>query len=59
MSRPVPERTGGRTGHRRSPRAATSTVTITATAPGPDGTRIGLGEVTGTVRPARTDWSTP
>jgi fumarylacetoacetase len=35
------------------------TVTISATAPGPDGTRIGLGEVTGTVRPARTDWSTP
>ncbi|MCO7221386.1 fumarylacetoacetase [Klenkia sp. PcliD-1-E] len=34
------------------------TVTISATAPGPDGTRIGLGEVTGTVRPARTDWST-
>lgn len=35
------------------------TVTISATAPGPDGTRIGLGEVTGTVRPARTDWSSP
>ncbi|GHE08128.1 fumarylacetoacetase [Klenkia taihuensis] len=35
------------------------TVTISATAPGPGGTRIGLGEVTGTVRPARTDWSTP
>jgi fumarylacetoacetase len=29
------------------------TVTISATAPGPDGTRIGFGEVTGTVRPAR------
>ncbi|HEU4567455.1 MAG TPA: fumarylacetoacetase [Marmoricola sp.] len=29
------------------------TVTITATAPGRDGTRIGLGEVTGTVLPAR------
>ncbi|MFF3852015.1 fumarylacetoacetase [Micromonospora sp. NPDC002575] len=29
------------------------TVTITATAPGPDGTTIGLGEVTGTIRPAR------
>jgi fumarylacetoacetase len=29
------------------------TVTITATAPGPDGTTIALGEVTGTVRPAR------
>jgi fumarylacetoacetase len=27
-------------------------VTITATAPGPDGTRIGFGEVTGQVRPA-------
>ena len=30
------------------------TVTITAWAPGADGTRIGLGEVTGTVLPART-----
>ncbi|MGC4747738.1 fumarylacetoacetase [Micromonospora sp. DT201] len=29
------------------------TVTITATAPGPDGTDIALGQVTGTVRPAR------
>ncbi|HSI94201.1 MAG TPA: fumarylacetoacetase [Jiangellaceae bacterium] len=29
------------------------TVTISATAPGPDGTRVELGEVTGTVRPAR------
>ncbi|MEU4336390.1 fumarylacetoacetase [Micromonospora lupini] len=29
------------------------TVTLTATAPGPDGTTIALGEVTGTVRPAR------
>jgi fumarylacetoacetase len=29
------------------------TVTITATAPGPDGQRIGFGEVTGTIRPAR------
>ncbi|MEU7585974.1 fumarylacetoacetase [Micromonospora sp. NPDC049230] len=29
------------------------TVTITATAPGPDGTTIALGEVTGTIRPAR------
>jgi fumarylacetoacetase len=29
------------------------TVLITATAPGRAGTRIGLGEVTGTVRPAR------
>ncbi|MET8356779.1 fumarylacetoacetase [Micromonospora sp. NPDC005171] len=29
------------------------TVTITATAPGPDGTTIALGEVSGTVRPAR------
>ncbi|RLP85054.1 fumarylacetoacetase [Micromonospora sp. BL4] len=29
------------------------TVTITATAPGPDGTTVALGEVTGTVRPAR------
>ncbi|MBM9506367.1 fumarylacetoacetase [Actinacidiphila acididurans] len=28
-------------------------VTITATAPGPDGTRIGFGEVTGRVEPAR------
>ncbi|GGO12499.1 fumarylacetoacetase [Micromonospora parathelypteridis] len=28
------------------------TVTITATAPGPDGTTIALGQVTGTVRPA-------
>jgi fumarylacetoacetase len=28
------------------------TVTITATAPGADGTRIGFGELTGTVRPA-------
>ena len=28
------------------------TVTISATAPGPDGNRIGLGEVTGSVRPA-------
>ncbi len=28
-------------------------VTITATAPGPDGTRIGFGEVTGTILPAR------
>ncbi|MBN6038938.1 fumarylacetoacetase [Amycolatopsis sp. 195334CR] len=27
-------------------------VTITATAPGPDGARIGFGEVTGTIRPA-------
>ena len=31
------------------------TVTISATAPGPDGTTIGLGEVTGTVVPARQD----
>ena len=29
------------------------TVSITATAPGADGTRIGFGEVTGTIRPAR------
>ncbi|MGC4771578.1 fumarylacetoacetase [Micromonospora sp. DT44] len=29
------------------------TVTITATAPGPDGTTIALGEVTGTVQPTR------
>jgi len=29
------------------------TVTLTATAPGPDGARIGFGEVTGTIRPAR------
>ncbi|MBO4208830.1 fumarylacetoacetase [Micromonospora echinofusca] len=29
------------------------TVTISATAPGPDGTTVGLGEVTGTIRPAR------
>ena len=29
------------------------TVTITATAPGPDGSVIGLAEVTGTIRPAR------
>lgn len=29
------------------------TVSITATAPGADGTRIGFGEVTGTVLPAR------
>ncbi|MFI7432747.1 fumarylacetoacetase [Micromonospora haikouensis] len=29
------------------------TVTITATAPGPDGTTIALGEVTGTIRPTR------
>ncbi|CCH21775.1 fumarylacetoacetase [Micromonospora lupini] len=29
------------------------TVTLTATAPGPDGTTIALGEVTGTIRPAR------
>ncbi|TDC61289.1 fumarylacetoacetase, partial [Actinomadura sp. GC306] len=28
-------------------------VTITATAPGPSGTRIGFGEVTGRIRPAR------
>jgi fumarylacetoacetase len=28
-------------------------VTLTASAPGPDGTRIGFGEVTGTVQPAR------
>ena len=28
------------------------TVTITAWAPGPDGTRIGVGEVSGTIRPA-------
>jgi fumarylacetoacetase len=28
------------------------TVTITGTAPGADGTRLGLGEVTGTIRPA-------
>lgn len=28
------------------------TVTVSATAPGPDGTTIGLGEVTGTVQPA-------
>jgi fumarylacetoacetase len=30
-------------------------VTITATAPGPDGTRIGLGRVTGCIRPAVPD----
>ncbi len=30
------------------------TVTISATAPGPDGTIVGLGEVTGTIAPART-----
>ncbi|MGI8718551.1 MAG: fumarylacetoacetase [Lapillicoccus sp.] len=29
------------------------TVTMTAWAPGPDGARIGIGEVTGTIRPAR------
>ena len=29
------------------------TVTITATAPGPAGGRIGFGEVTGVIRPAR------
>lgn len=29
------------------------TVTLTATAPGPDGTTVALGEVTGTIRPAR------
>jgi hypothetical protein len=29
-------------------------VTITASAPGPHGTRIGFGEVTGRVEPART-----
>ncbi|MDC5698632.1 fumarylacetoacetase [Intrasporangium calvum] len=29
------------------------TVTITAWAPGPDGTRVGLGEVAGTIQPAR------
>jgi fumarylacetoacetase len=28
------------------------TITITATAPGPDGSVVALGEVTGTVRPA-------
>jgi len=28
-------------------------LTITASAPGPDGTRIGFGEVTGRVAPAR------
>lgn len=28
------------------------TVTITATAPGPDGSVVGFAEVTGTVRPA-------
>ncbi|MET9701142.1 fumarylacetoacetase [Streptomyces sp. NPDC006529] len=30
------------------------TVTLSAWAPGPDGTRVGLGEVTGTIAPART-----
>jgi fumarylacetoacetase len=29
------------------------TVTMTAWAPGPDGTRVGIAEVTGTIRPAR------
>jgi len=28
-------------------------VTLSATAPGPDGTRIGFGEVTGRIAPAR------
>jgi fumarylacetoacetase len=28
------------------------TVTITGTAPGPDGNRIGLGEVSGSIRPS-------
>ncbi|HEV3234482.1 MAG TPA: fumarylacetoacetase [Candidatus Dormibacteraeota bacterium] len=31
------------------------TVIISASAPGPDGTRIGFGEVSGTIRPAATD----
>jgi len=30
-------------------------VTLSATAPGPDGTRIGFGEVTGRIAPARAD----
>lgn len=38
---------------RRTFLADGDTVTITATAPGPDGSTIALGEVTGTVRPAR------
>jgi fumarylacetoacetase len=29
------------------------TITLRASAPGPDGIRIGLGEVTGRIRPAR------
>ncbi len=33
------------------------TVSIRATAPGPDGTRIGFGEVTGTIHPARDELS--
>jgi fumarylacetoacetase len=39
-------------GARRTFLADGDTVTITATAPGVDGTTIGFGEVTGTVRPA-------
>jgi fumarylacetoacetase len=40
-------------GTRRSFLADGDEVTITATAPGPDGSRIGLGEVSGRITPAR------
>ncbi len=40
-------------GTTRSFLADGDTVTITGTAPGPDGTRISLGEVTGTITPAK------
>jgi fumarylacetoacetase len=39
-------------GERRTFLEDGDTVQITATAPGPDGTRIGFGEVTGTIQPA-------
>jgi fumarylacetoacetase len=41
-------------GERRTFLQDGDTVSISATAPGPDGTRIGFGEVRGTVLPART-----
>jgi fumarylacetoacetase len=41
-------------GSTRSFLADGDTVTITATAAGPDGTTVSLGEVTGTIQPART-----
>jgi fumarylacetoacetase len=39
-------------GERRTFLEDGDTIRITATAPGPDGTRIGFGEVTGTIQPA-------